>query len=167
MRARRRSPRRRADAEELRRVVNADTSSRSATRTSIPTERATCSAREARTNPRQNWQLSQQAFVGDVARAKPAAHALFVAPLPVTALSRHCNHERDTAAKGVKRLHPIGREVRRGANGDLLYESDEHLKRDAPFPPCADCAHVAVRQPAAPVRAYRRVADPAQGTTPS
>ena len=38
---------------------------------------------------------------------------------------------------GVKRLRPISRDVRRSTeiSRDLLYERDEHLKRDAEFPP--------------------------------
>jgi hypothetical protein len=40
-------------------------------------------------------------------------------------------------ASGVKRLRPISSDVRRSTkvNRDLLYEPDEHLKRDAEFPP--------------------------------
>ena len=38
-------------------------------------------------------------------------------------------------------MRPISRDVRRSTevNRDLLYEPDEHLKRDAEFPLCADC----------------------------
>jgi len=48
---------------------------------------------------------------------------------------------------GVKRLRPISRDVRRSTevNRDLLYESDEHLKRDAEFPPMRGKPDSAVR----------------------
>ena len=46
---------------------------------------------------------------------------------------------------GVKRLGPTGRDVRRKTevNRDLLYETDEYLKRDAQFPPLRGCAETA------------------------
>ena len=52
-------------------------------------------------------------------------------------LSARSSHGAIVAAIGVKRLRPISRDVRRRTevNRDLLYEPDEHLKRDAEFPP--------------------------------
>ena len=51
--------------------------------------------------------------------------------------SSHPRGDQFTVAEGVKRLRPISRDVRRSTEvkRDLLYGSDEHLKRDAKFPP--------------------------------
>ena len=49
------------------------------------------------------------------------------------------------SSSGVKRLRLISRDARRSTevNRDLLYEPDEHLKRDAEFPLCADLRTIA------------------------
>ena len=48
-------------------------------------------------------------------------------------LSMRTGHGGGATASGVKRLRPTGRDVRRSTevNRDVLYEPDEHLKRDA------------------------------------
>ena len=56
---------------------------------------------------------------------------------PLGHRSSHLRSGRLTVAPGVKRLRPISRDVRRSTevNRDLLYDPDEHLERDAEFPP--------------------------------
>ena len=59
------------------------------------------------------------------ASARPPAAALLV--------FRESSHAPGVIASGVKRVRPTGRDVPRSTevNRDLLYEPDEHLKRDA------------------------------------